>query len=539
MNWAKGRRTRGRGTSFKGALQYVLHDKGADTDERVGFIELRNLATDKPHRTWREMMALCDAADDLKKRAGVKATGRKMAKPVYAFTLNWHEADRPDADHMRQTALSALRALGMENLQAVIVEHTDRPHRHVHVIVNLIDPDTGKAAPLSNDAHKLDRWADDYEVAQGVIRSPDRRAKFHALDNGLPPPRRPSQASREEWEATRRIHSERQQQRAVEIKAAYAAKVAAIKGRHRFAQQARTTEGEVLWKTNRANSKAVHDRYQPFIDAIWKSRHQPQPHPFTAQALRNMWELHEWKKLGQRQWRQRRAFDARERSFLGVIANTVRLHFGRNGRPGIAGLFYLLVSGNERRRQFQNLQERNKKGLQERQAQSKRKRADVLRAARGLELARLSDEYRRSRRSMVERHAKEVAAERAQWKTVAAERQKTWADFKHEFAAREPTRDASNHSVSAREDFVRTAAQAATVERELSPADRKNVPADKASPMQSASVPKDEKQDAGENKNWRARRSAAERRADGSYRERERPSSRNGRSRERDPFEPR
>ncbi len=116
MNWAKGRRTRGRGTSFKGALQYVLHDKGADTTERVGFIELRNLATDQPHGAWREMMALSDAADDLKKRAGVKATGRKMTKPVYAFTLNWHEADRPDADHMRQTAWrcsipSARRAL--------------------------------------------------------------------------------------------------------------------------------------------------------------------------------------------------------------------------------------------------------------------------------------------------------------------------------------------------------------------------------------------------------------------------------------------
>ncbi len=539
MNWAKGRGTRGRGTSFKGALQYVLHDKGADTAERVGFIELRNLAADQPHGTWREMMALCDAADDLKKRAGVKATGRKMTKPVYAFTLNWHEADRPDADHMRQTALSALRALGMENLQAVIVEHTDRPHRHVHVIVNLIDPDTGKAVSLSNDAHKLDRWADDYEVAQGVIRSPDRRAKFHALDNGLPPPKRPSQKSREEWEATRRLHSERQQRRAAEIKAAYAAKVADLKGRHRFAREARTTEGEVLWKTNRADSKAIHDRYQPFIDAIWKSRRKSQPHPFTVQALRDMWELHEWKKLGQRQWRQRRAFDARERSFLGVIANAVRLHFGRSGRPGIAGLFYLLVSGNERRRQFQMLQEHNKKGLQERQAQSKRNRADVLRAARRVELARLSDEYRRSRRAMVERHAREIAAERAEWKKVAAERQKNWAEFKRDFAMPESARDAAKDGVSPREDFLHAASQDAELKREPPAPDRKNAPADKTSPVQSAPVPKDGKEAAGETKNWRARRSAAERRADGSYRERERPSGRNGRSRERDPFEPR
>ena len=197
------------------------------------------------------------------------------------------------------------------------------------------------------------------------------------------------------------------------------------------------------------------------------------------------------------------------------------------------------MSGNERRRQFQKLQERNKKGLQERQAQSKRKRADVLRAARGLELARLSDEYRRSRRVMVERHAKEIAAERAEWKKVATERQKNWADFKREFAMPEPTRDAPKHSVSAREDFLRTASQDAKVKKSVSPADRKNAAADKASPMQSAPVPKDGKLAAGENKNWRARRSAAERRADGSYRARERPSGRNGRSRERDPFEPR
>jgi len=72
---------------------------------------------------------------------------------------------------------------------------------------------------LSHNGHKLDRWADDYEVGQGVIRSPARRAKFHALDNGLPPPKRSSQKSREEWQATRRLHSERQQQRAEEIMA--------------------------------------------------------------------------------------------------------------------------------------------------------------------------------------------------------------------------------------------------------------------------------------------------------------------------------
>jgi hypothetical protein len=539
MNWAKGRRTRGRGTSFKGALQYVLHDKGVDTAERVGFVELRNFATDQPHGAWREMMALCDAAGDLKKRSGIKGTGNKLAKPVYAFTLNWHEADRPDADHMRQTALSALKALGMESLQAVIVEHTDRPHRHVHIIVNLVDPDTGKAVSLSNDAHKLDRWADDYEVAQGVIRSPDRRAKFHALDNGLPPPKRPSQKSREEWEATRKLHSERQQQRAAELKAAYAAKVADIKARHRFLREARSTEAEVLWKTNRADSKSVHDRYQPFIDAIWKSRRKTQPHPLTEQALRDLWESAAWKAFGRQQWRQRRRFDARERSLLGVIANTIRLHFGRFGRPGIAGLFYLLVSSRERRRQFQKLQERRKKSLQERQAQSKRNRADTLKAARRVELARLSEDYRKSRRVMAERHAKEVAAERADWKKLAVERVRMWAEFKRDFAMPEPVRDLAQHRFSVREEFRRGASGDAELKPRPSQSDQQNVPAGRRNPQQSATVSGDKEQASTETKGWRARRSASERRADGSYRPRERPSGRNGRSRERDPFEPR
>jgi hypothetical protein len=197
------------------------------------------------------------------------------------------------------------------------------------------------------------------------------------------------------------------------------------------------------------------------------------------------------------------------------------------------------VSGNERRRQFQKLQERDKKGLQERHAQSKRKRADVLRAARRLELARLSDEYRRSRRFMVERHAKEIAAERAEWKKVATERHKNWADFKREFAVPEAVRDAPKHGFSARADFLRTATQAAEVKRKPPPRDQENSSPEHAEPKQSVIVVRDGEQPAAETKGWRARRSAAERRADGSYRTRDRPSGRNGRSRERDPFEPR
>ena len=51
MNFNKGAKTHGRGTSFKGALTYYLHDKDTlDTAERVSFVEMGNLVTKDPLR---------------------------------------------------------------------------------------------------------------------------------------------------------------------------------------------------------------------------------------------------------------------------------------------------------------------------------------------------------------------------------------------------------------------------------------------------------------------------------------------------------
>jgi hypothetical protein len=530
MNWAKGRATKGRGTSFKGALVYVLHDKGAQTSERVGFVDLRNLATDDPHRAWREMKALCDAADELKKRSGAKATGRKLTKPVYAFTLNWHEADNPDAAHMRETAADALRALGMENHQAIIVEHTDRPHKHVHVIVNLVNPETGQAVSLSNDAHKLDRWADDYEVTQGVIRSPARRAKFHALDNGIKPPKRSANAkTREEWQATRTLNGEKAKQRAAEIRTAYAAHVEKLKAAQSNAFKGRSTEAEKLWNSYTADRKAVNDRYQPFIDAIWKSKRKRPPHPYTEQALHDLQESAEWKQLGRTQFAQRRLFSARESAFLGAIGNAVRLHYAAlRERGGLANLFKLMISPAERRKQFQQQQQTQKQALWQRQAQSRNERAATLKASRRVVLAKLSQEFQKNRESMKARHASEVAAQKTVWRQLAADRQKVWSDYRQEFASIESEQDKADHQKTHRDQF-RDAASGTT------PPEVNEQKADKNQENGADRTPTTEKST---RRDWRARRSAAERKADGTYKKRDRGDDDGGRTRQRDRHEP-
>jgi hypothetical protein len=116
----------------------------------------------------------------------------------------------------------------------------------------------------------------------------------------------------------------------------------------------------------------VNDRYQPFINAIWKSKRKRSPHPYAEQALHDLKESAEWKQLGRTQFAQHRLFNTRERSLLGAIGNAVRLHYAAmRERGGLANLFKLMISPAARRKQFQQQQETQKQALRQRQAQSR------------------------------------------------------------------------------------------------------------------------------------------------------------------------
>lgn len=174
------------GHSFKGAFAYYLHDKRQEgqaqhpaTAGRVAWTETRNLATDDPSAAKRIMIATAKQADELKARAGVKSTGRKSNAHVYAYSLAWHpdEAGKIDRTEMIRAADQTLKVLGADHLQAVIVCHQDQKHPHVHVILNRVDPSTGKMLSTSNDRLKLSDWANGYERERGQIVTPKREEK--------------------------------------------------------------------------------------------------------------------------------------------------------------------------------------------------------------------------------------------------------------------------------------------------------------------------------------------------------------------------
>lgn len=174
-----------KGHSFKGAMAYYLHDKregdgpNPTTAERVDWTDTRNLATDNPELAMRIMVATAKDADRLKAAAGIKNTGRKSNAHVYAYSLAWHpdEAAMLDRAEMARAVDSSLKALGADHLQAVLVCHRDQKHPHVHVVLNRVDPATGKMHPFSNDRLILSDWANAYERERGQILTPLREEK--------------------------------------------------------------------------------------------------------------------------------------------------------------------------------------------------------------------------------------------------------------------------------------------------------------------------------------------------------------------------
>jgi hypothetical protein len=162
------------GRGFKGAAAYYLHDKGANTSTRVAFTHTLNLVQDNPRRAIAEMIYTAEHSQQLKEAAGIKATGRKLEKPVYTFSLSWHPSEKPTPQHMKEAGISALKALKMDHHQVLMVAHNDTEHPHIHLVINRIDPETGKAHGLNKDQLILSKWAEAYEKEHGQTWCLDR-----------------------------------------------------------------------------------------------------------------------------------------------------------------------------------------------------------------------------------------------------------------------------------------------------------------------------------------------------------------------------
>jgi hypothetical protein len=291
-----------RGRSFKGAAAYYLHDKGADTSDRVAFCVTRNLPTDVPEKAWRLMAYTDGHAGILKHHAGAARTGPKRRKPVYTLSLSWHADDKPEPELMVRMMDSALKKIGLDRCQSLYVAHSDTDHPHIHALVNLVDPDNGKIIDPGKDHEKLSRWAQSYETEKGVIRCQRRVENNARRDRG-------------EWVVDR--HSKTRQ----DIEQARLIEREILRGRR-----------EQLWARQVADREALKAQAKQRAEAIGaelKQRFRP-----------------EWAAFFRRQRQDARDVANARRSVLAAmrVAIKERRRLTPDGRPGISTILAYSVS---------------------------------------------------------------------------------------------------------------------------------------------------------------------------------------------------
>ncbi|CAG4920943.1 hypothetical protein R54767_04764 [Paraburkholderia gardini] len=83
--------------------------------------------------------------------------------------ISWRDGEQPDSNRAFEAGRAALDALGMspEGHQHVFALHRDTGNVHLHVAVNRVSPETGRAVYQGLSYLKLDRCMRELELRQG------------------------------------------------------------------------------------------------------------------------------------------------------------------------------------------------------------------------------------------------------------------------------------------------------------------------------------------------------------------------------------
>jgi len=164
----------GTGKSFGGLVRYLEHGKRGEKADRVAWFQSNNLFA----------QSMDEAAAIMK---DVANQNTRVEKPVYHFSINWHpeESDRVDQALALDITRAALKDIGLEDHQSLIVAHKDEDHFHVHIVANRIDPETGNAWVGSFSKMKLEQSMARLSLEHGFEVVP---GYHNALDLGIDPP---------------------------------------------------------------------------------------------------------------------------------------------------------------------------------------------------------------------------------------------------------------------------------------------------------------------------------------------------------------
>lgn len=145
---------------FQALARYLVSGKTRTPDpKRVAWCFGQNLPTDDP------LIAASYMAATAQQSARTRAA-------CYHLMIAWHATERPKPQAMQMIARETLRLAGLAEHQALVMGHGDKPHPHLHIMLNRVHPGTGRAWTTSHDFALFDRIMHELADAHGFTIAP-------------------------------------------------------------------------------------------------------------------------------------------------------------------------------------------------------------------------------------------------------------------------------------------------------------------------------------------------------------------------------
>lgn len=130
---------------FHALARYLVEgDSKPAHPDRVAWILAHNLMTDDPELAAGIMTATAQLS-------------RRCKNAAYHAMIAWAPHEKPTPEIMQEIALKTLGLAGLAEHQALIMGHGDKPHAHLHMLINRVHPDTGRAWDTKHDYALFDR----------------------------------------------------------------------------------------------------------------------------------------------------------------------------------------------------------------------------------------------------------------------------------------------------------------------------------------------------------------------------------------------
>ena len=434
-----------KGTSFKGAALYLLHDKGSrDSQDRVAWTQTNNIAVNDPDTAWRIMAATALDRDRLKERAGIPPTGNKSDKCVLHLSISWREDEAKglDDEGMQIAAKRAIKTLGAQDHQSLVIAHTDTKHPHIHILINRVNPEDGRMLSSSKEKAKLQALALEMEKERGEIYCENRLLNAEARERGEYT-RYPVLDRRMYDEINKHITITNDNRDAIE-RARRAQKTRDValaqKGRDQAEQQRQDWHSLIV--TVKTETKQAFENYR-------KSKTQ------AVEAVRTRYRP-KWRELHLQQKEERDQFHQREEHLIGRLHNAIQTvstaerNEERKDTFNIKDIFANVLSKERRLSELEKSHTRVSHELRQKQKSEEKfviaKKKEVHKNI----LKQLRIGFLEQAAELKTRHEQDRKTLQQKWRNRHIERNFEWHDFAQKLALKEKAKtdftDAANNA---------------------------------------------------------------------------------------------